>query len=135
MEHHSPLRLMDAAQGVPSPGRHHGHAACQESSEQHMRPANSDDWAGCNGPPISGDDPSVDYGVTDRNLHPAVVTKYPERREHGPQGDHAARNEVKPGRYPFASKQHDAEESGFQHKGRKSLIAEKRALDGAHPLG
>ena len=94
-----------------------------------MRPAHPHDGPGRDGPPVLRDDLAVDDRVTERHLHPAVVSENPERRKHRPKRHHAASKEVEARRHAFAAEQHDAEERCFQHEGGKRFVTQQRPLD------
>ena len=117
VQHHARLGAMDAAQHVPGAGGRHAHAGRQECSEQHVRPADHHHWPEHDLAPVRGDDPAVDDRVAERHLHPAVVGEDPERREHRPERDHAAGEEIEARRHAVAPEQHDAEEGRLQHEG------------------
>ena len=94
-----------------------------------MRPAHPHDGTGDDRPPIDRHEFAVDNGVPERHLHPTVVAEDPERRQHGPQRNHAAGEKIEPRRRAVAAEQHHAEERRLQHERGKALIAEQRPLD------
>src|SRR5262245_42104945 len=85
VQHDARLGMMDAAQNVPGAGGRNAHTRRQKGSEQHVRPAHRHDWSSYDSSPICGNDLAVDDRVTERYLHPTVVSEDPERRKHRPE--------------------------------------------------
>ena len=134
VQHHARLGAVDVAQHIPGAGRRHAHAGRQECSEQHVRPADHHHRPKHDLGPVRRNDLAVDDRVAEGHLHPAVVGENPERREHRPERDHAAGEEIEARRHAVAREQHHAEERRLQHEGGESLVAEQRPLDRAGPL-
>ena len=93
------------------------------------------------GPPVGGDELTVDDFIAGGCVHPGVQTQDPECRQRGAQGHQEGGDQVDTLAHPPAPEQHDAQEAGLQEERRQHFIAQQgprdvaRAFHEARPVG
>ena len=84
---------------------------------------------------VADDEFPFDNFPTGGGLHPGVGGENPEGGEVGPKGHHNRREVVHHGGNSLPAKEHDTQESGFEHEGHGGFKAENTAEEVADGFG